>query len=299
MRSGLIGGGDRVHYPGGNRRHEAPRLPWCNVMTTAVMNPRPAIGDLLREWRERRRLSQLELSIRAEISTRHLSFVETGRSRPSSEMILHLSEQLEVPLRDRNRLLLAGGYAPVYPETGLGAPQMAAVRKAIRQVLDGHEPFPAVVIDRRWNLLDANSGIAMFVEGADPGLLAPPMNVMRFSLHPDGLAPRIANLGEWRAHLLARLRRQAAQTADPELTALHEELRGYPCDQPEPDVELPGPGDVLVPLKMRHGDQELAFFSITAVFGTPLDITIAEIAIESFFPADPRTGDFLRARAVR
>jgi transcriptional regulator with XRE-family HTH domain len=268
-------------------------------MTTAVMNPRPALGDLLREWRERRRLSQLELSIRAEISTRHLSFVETGRSRPSSEMILHLSEHLEVPLRDRNRLLLAGGYAPVYPETGLGAPQMAAVRKAIRQVLDGHEPFPAVVIDRRWNLLDANSGIAMFVEGADPGLLAPPMNVMRFSLHPDGLAPRIANLGEWRAHLLARLRRQAAQTADPELTALHEELRGYPCDQPEPDVELPGPGDVLVPLKMRHGDQELAFFSITAVFGTPLDITIAEIAIESFFPADPRTGDFLRTRAAR
>ena len=267
-------------------------------MTTAtVAHPVRPVGELLREWRERRRLSQLELSIQADISTRHLSFVETGRSRPSSDMILHLSEQLEVPFRDRNRLLLAGGYAPVYGETGLDAPQMAAVRTAIRQVIAGHEPFPAVVVDRRWNLLEANSGIAMFTEGADPELLAPPLNVLRFSLHPGGLARRIANLGEWRAHLLARLRRQAALTADPELTSLHEELRGYPCDQPEPDVELPGPGDVLVPLHMRHDDQELAFFSITAVFGTPLDITIAEIAIESFFPADPRTADFLRSRA--
>ena len=268
-----------------------------DVATTTVRQQTQPIGVLLREWRERRRLSQLELSIQADISTRHLSFVETGRSRPSSDMILHLSEHLEVPLRDRNRLLLAGGYAPVYAETGLDAPQMAAVRTAIRQVLAGHEPFPALVVDRGWNLLEANSGIAIFTEGADPGLLARPMNALRFSLHPDGLARRVTNLGEWRAHLLARLRRQAALTGDPELAALHEELRGYPCDQPEPDVELPGPGDVLVPLHIRHEDQDLAFFSITAVFGTPLDITIAEIAIESFFPADQRTAEFLRSRA--
>jgi transcriptional regulator with XRE-family HTH domain len=267
-------------------------------MAMATQQARP-VGQLLRQWRERRRLSQLELSIQADISTRHLSFVETGRSRPSSDMILHLSEHLEVPLRDRNRLLLAGGYAPVYGETALDAPQMTAVRTAIRQVLDGHEPYPAVVVDRGWNLLEANSGIALFTEAADPGLLAPPLNVLRFGLHPDGLARRIINLGEWRAHLLARLRRQAALTGDPFLAGLHEELRGYPCDQPEPDVELPGPGDVLVPLHIRHEDQDLAFFSVTAVFGTPLDITIAEIAIESFFPADQQTAGFLRSRARR
>jgi transcriptional regulator with XRE-family HTH domain len=262
-------------------------------MATASYSRTP-VGDLLREWRERRRLSQLELSIQANISTRHLSFVETGRSRPSSDMILRLSEHLDVPFRDRNRLLLAGGYAPVYAETGLGTPQMSAVAAAIRKVLAGHEPYPAVVVDRRWNLLDANAGISLFTQTAAPGLLAPPLNVLRFSLHPEGLAPRIVNLGEWRAHLLARLRRQAALTADPELHALHEELRGYPCDQPVPEVELPGPGDVVAPLHIRADGHELAFFSITAVFGTPLDITIAEIAIESFFPADPRTAEFLR-----
>jgi transcriptional regulator with XRE-family HTH domain len=267
-------------------------------VTTIAALPAQPVGQLLRQWRERRRLSQLELSIQADISTRHLSFVETGRSRPSSDMILHLSEQLEVPLRDRNRLLLAGGYAPVYGETTLDAPQMAAVRTAIRQVLDGHEPYPAIVVDRGWNLLEANSGIALFTEGVDPGLLTPPLNVLRFGLHPGGLARRIINLGEWRAHLLMRLRRQAALTGDPGLAALHEELRGYPCGQPEPDVELPGPGDVLVPLHLRHDDQDLAFFGITAVFGTPLDITIAEIAIESFFPADQPTAAFLRSRAV-
>jgi transcriptional regulator with XRE-family HTH domain len=266
-------------------------------VTTMTQRTRP-VGLLLREWRERRRLSQLELSIQADISTRHLSFVETGRSRPSSDMILHLSEHLEVPLRDRNRLLLAGGYAPVYGESTLDAPQMTAVRTAIRQVLDGHEPYPAIVVDRGWNLLEANSGIALFTEGADPGLLAPPMNVLRFGLHPGGMARSIVNLGEWRAHLLARLRRQAALAGDPQLAALHEELSGYPCGQPEPDVELPGPGDVLVPLHIRRGDQDLSFFSITAVFGTPLDITIAEIAIESFFPADQQTAAFLRSRAA-
>lgn len=258
----------------------------------------PPIGELLRQWRERRRLSQLDLALAAEVSTRHLSFIETGRSRPSREMVLRLAEPLDLPLRERNHLLLAGGYAPVYAETALAAPALAAVRVALRQVLVGHEPYPAVVVDRGWHLVDANAGVALFTEGIAPTLLAPPVNVLRVSLHPDGLAPRIVNLGEWRAHLLGRLRRQVALTADPDLRRLQSELRAYPCHQPEPAIEVPGPGDIVVPLRLRHGDRELAFFSTVATFGTPLDITIAELAIESFYPADPATAAFLRDRGV-
>jgi len=256
--------------------------------------PQTPIGDLLREWRERRRLSQLDLSVQAEISTRHLSFVETGRSAPSRDMVLHLSEHLELPLRERNHLLLAAGLAPVYGESDLDAPQMAPVRAAVRQVLAAHEPFPAVVVDRSWNLIDANAPIALLTAGADPQLLAPPANVLRLTLHPDGLAGQIVNLGEWRAHLLGRLRRQVALTGDAELTELLAELRNYPCDQPEPEVELPGPGDVVVPMRLRTDAGQLAFFSIVATFGTPLDVTLAELVIESFFPADARTADTLR-----
>ena len=252
------------------------------------------VGELLRQWREQRRLSQLELSIQAGISTRHLSFVETGRSAPSRDMVLHLAEELELPLRERNHLLLAAGYAPVYRETSLDAPLMAPVRDAIRQVLAGHEPYPAVVVDRGWNLVDANATVALFLAGVAPWLVEPPVNVLRVSLHPDGMAPRIANLGEWRAHLLGRLRRQVALTADPDLTKLAEELAEYPCDQPEPEIELPGPGDVVVPLRVRHDGGELAFISTVATFGTPLDITVAELAIESFYPADPATAAVLR-----
>jgi MmyB-like transcription regulator ligand binding domain len=172
---------------------------------------------------------------------------------------------------------------------------MSAVRAAVRQVLAAHEPYPAVVVDRRWNMVDANSTITTLLADVAAPLLAPPVNVLRVSLHPEGLAPRIANLGEWRAHLLGRLRRQVALTADTDLTDLYEELRGYPCDQPEPEVELPGPGDVVVPLRLRYDDGELAFFSTVATFGTPLDITVAELAIESFFPADDVTASALRA----
>jgi transcriptional regulator with XRE-family HTH domain len=265
-----------------------------HAMTTA-QPPRGPVGELLRQWRERRRRSQLDLALEAGISTRHLSFVETGRSRPSRDVLLRLAEELELPLRERNHLLLAGGYAPVYGQAALDSPAMAGVRAALRQVLSGHEPYPAVVVDRGWNLLDANASVALFIGQADPALLAPPANVLRVSLHPDGMAPRIANLGEWRAHLLGRLRRQIAVTADPELAELHEELRAYPCDQPEPEIEVPGPGDVAVPLRIRHGDRELSFLSIMASFGTPLDVTVAELAIESFFPADPETGALLRA----
>jgi transcriptional regulator with XRE-family HTH domain len=262
-------------------------------MTTTQPLSRP-VGELLRQWRERRRLSQLDLALQAEISTRHLSFLETGRSRPSRDMLLRLAEQLEVPLRERNHLLLAGGYAPAFGQTALDAPQMAAVRAALRQVLAGHEPYPAVVVDRAWNLVDANAAAAVLVGQADPALRAPPVNVLRVSLHPAGMAPLIVNLGEWRAHLFGRLRREIALTADPGLAELYQELRAYPCDQSEPDVEVPGPGDVVVPLRLRHGDRELSFLSIMASFGTPLDVTVAELAIESFFPADPATGAALR-----
>jgi transcriptional regulator with XRE-family HTH domain len=262
-------------------------------MAMARHSQRP-VGELVRQWRQRRRLSQLDLALEAEISTRHLSFVETGRSRPSRAMVLRLAEQLDLPLRERNHLLTAAGYAPVYAETALDTPALAAVRAAVRQVLTGHEPYPAVVVDRGWNLVDANASLALVTAGIAPDLLAPPANVLRASLHPAGLAPRIANLGEWRAHLLGRLRRQIALTADLELARLYDELRAYPCAQPVPEVELPGPGDIVVPLRLRHDGRELAFFSIIATFGTPLDVTVAELAIESFFPADPDTEAVLR-----
>jgi transcriptional regulator with XRE-family HTH domain len=245
------------------------------------------VGELLRTWRERRHLSQLELSVRADISTRHLSFVETGRSRPTSEMILRLSEQLDVPLRDRNGLLLAGGYAPAYPDGGLDTLELESIRDTLRQILAAHEPNPAVVVDRHWNLVDANESIAMFLDGAAPELLVPPVNVLRLSLHPDGLAPRIGNLGQWRAHLLARLHRQATATGDPVLAELHRELLGYPTPAEEPEGELPGPADVAVPLRYRYRGTELSFVSITAMFGTARNVTLAELAIELFYRQTP------------
>src|SRR6266478_2653350 len=227
-------------------------------------------GDLIREWRQRRRLSQLDLAIAANVSSRHLSFVETGRSKPTGEMILHLAEYLDVPLRDRNALLLAGGFAPAYPERGLAEPELQAVRNALKRVLDGHEPYPAAVVNRWWELVDANAGIARFTGGVSPELLAPPVNVLRLSLHPDGMAPRIANLLEWRAHLLARLHRQAEATGDHRLTALHQELSAYPGGQ----SQQPKATDVVVPLRYRGDGDELSFISISAVVGTPMDVTV-------------------------
>jgi transcriptional regulator with XRE-family HTH domain len=246
-------------------------------------------GDLIREWRQRRRLSQLDLAIAANVSSRHLSFVETGRSRPTSEMILHLAEHLDVPLRDRNALLLAGGFAPAYPERGLAEPELQAVRNALKRVLGGHEPYPAAVVNRWWELVDANVGIALFTGGVSPELLEPPVNVLRLSLHPDGMAPRIANLPEWRAHLLARLHRQAEATGDQRLVALHDELSAYPGGR----TGTPGPADVVVPLRYRTPQAELSFLSITAVIGTPMDVTVEELAIESFYPADAQTAKAL------
>ena len=256
------------------------------------------VGTLLREWRERRRLSQLDLSLQAEISSRHISFVETGRSQPSRELILRLGEHLDLPFRERNRLLLAGGFAPVYAETALDAPPLRAVRDALRQMLTGHDPYPAVVVDRHWNLVEANASLTVLTAGIDPALLAPPVNVYRASLHPAGMAGRIANLGEWRGHLLARLRRQVESSGDVTLARLLEEVRGYPCDQPVPEVEIPGPGQFAVPLRLRSPDGELAFFSTVATFGTPLDVTVSELVIEAFYPADERTATVIASRAV-
>ena len=259
-----------------------------------VISARPAtsaVGELLREWRQRRRLSQLDLAIEADVSAaRHLSFVETGRSRPTSAMILRLSEHLEVPLRDRNTLLLAGGYAPVYPEHGLDEPELAAVRAGLIRILTGHNPYPAVLVNRWWELIDQNASTGIFTDGVAPSLLEPPVNVLRLSLHPDGMAPRIANLAEWRAHLLTRLHRQAAAARDARLAALHEEIRGYPGGESEP----PRLTDVAVPLRYRHGGGVLSFFSMTAVVGAPMDITVGELALESFYPADETTAQALR-----
>jgi len=260
-------------------------------MTTLARSSRatPPVGQLLREWRERRRISQLDLSIQADISARHLSFVETGRSRPTPGMILRLSEQLDVPLRERNALLLAGGYAPAYPEHSLDEPELMRLRAVLRQILTGHQPYPALVVNRWWEMLDGNAAIQVLTDGCDPALLTPPVNALRVSLHPGGMAPRIANLPEWRAHILERLHRQVQSTRDPRLAELYGELSAYPGGV----AERPELTDVAVPLRLRHGDRELAFFSMTAVVGAPLDVTVAEVAIESFYPADAETAEAL------
>lgn len=250
----------------------------------------PSIGDLLRDWRQRRRLTQLDLALAAGVSTRHLSFVETGRSRPSADMVMHLSEELEVPLRERNSLLLAAGYAPAFPQNDLDAPELGPVRDAIDQILAAHLPYPALVIDRHWGMVSANAAVGVLVEGVAPELLAEPVNVLRLSLHPDGMAPRIANLGEWRAHLLERLGRERVASGDPALAALYEELSGYPGPPAEAAAV-----DIAVPLRLRAGDDaELAFISTVTTFGTATDITVSELSIESFFPADAQTADHVR-----
>jgi transcriptional regulator with XRE-family HTH domain len=255
----------------------------------------PPVGSLLKAWRQRRRLSQLELALEANTSPRHLSFIETGRSTPSREMLLRLAERLEVPLRERNTLLVAAGYAPRFPERRLGDAKLAAAQRVVELVLKGHEPFPALAIDRHWNLVAQNDAVAPLLTGVDPELLEPPLNALKLSLHPRGLAPRIANLPEWREHLLDRLRKQIGATADPVLAALLEELEGYPAPSDSAHVStISRYAGIAVPLRLVVGDTELAFYSTTTVFGTPLDVTLSELAIEAFFPADERTAAALR-----
>lgn len=266
------------------------------------MQPAQSAGGYLRAWRQHRRMSQLDFALEAEISQRHLSFMESGRSTPSREMLLHLAERLDVPLRDRNAMLLAAGYAPVFAERALDDPAMTQARKAIDLVLKGHEPFPALAVDRHWNLVSANAALTPLMAGvALASLLEAPVNVLRLSLHPQGLAPRIANLAIWRAHLLDRLRHQIAVSGDNDLSALLQELTAYPApattvrslnNQPQ-DF-----GGVIVPLELVTDHGLMSFFSTTTVFGTPLDITLSELALESFFPANAETAETLRRLAA-
>jgi transcriptional regulator with XRE-family HTH domain len=249
----------------------------------------------LREWRQRRRLSQLDLACEADISTRHLSFLETGRSQPSRDTLLHLADRLDVPLRERNVLLVAAGYAPMFAERSLEDPALQNARKAVELVLKGHEPYPALAIDRHWTLIVSNDAVPRLLVGADPSLLQPPVNVLRLSLHPGGLAPRIANLAEWRSHLLARLRQQINVTADPVLVELDRELRSYPApSSTRPRSSAADWAGVVVPLQLVTDAGTLSFFSTTTVFGTPVDITLSELAVEAFFPADSKTAETLR-----
>lgn len=251
------------------------------------------IGHLLREWRQRRHLSQLDLAGEADVSTRHLSFVETGRSAPSREMVLRLADRLEVPLRERNRLLTAAGYAPMYAERGLEDPALAAALQAVRLVLKGHEPFPALAVDRHWNLVAHNQAMLPLLAGdIAPELLQPPLNVLRLSLHPRGLAPRIVNFGQWRAHLLHRLHQQVGVSADPVLAALLAELRALPA--PPCGHDTPAETSVVLPLVLTTDAGMLSFISTVTVFGTPVDITLSELALETFFPADAATAEALR-----
>ncbi len=253
--------------------------------------PARPIGEMLKAWRTRRRYSQLDLALEANISQRHLSFVESGRSLPSRDMVLHLSERLEIPLRERNVMLLAAGYAPIYLMRDLADPSMAAARRAIDMLLERHAPFPAIAIDRLWNVVAINASARTILTAlVKPALLEPPVNVLRVSLHPDGLAPHIANLPQWRDHLLTRLHHQVAASVDPHLTALLDELLGSGGER-EDDVDegYRAEADVFVPLLINTPAGRLSLLATTTVFGTPSDITLAEIAIEAFFPADDAT----------
>lgn len=247
-------------------------------------------GALVRSWRQRRKLSQLELAHRAGVSSRHLSFVETGRSRPTSSMLLRLCESLTVPLREQNRLLLSAGFAPAHPEHALADPPMAQVADAIEAILSAHLPFPALVVDAGWDLVSANDAVYALLDGLPARLLEPPVNVIRLTLAPDGLAPRILNLPEWRAHLLTRLRTEHDATGDVRLAALLDELDIAPADVTD---RTPG---LVVPMRLRQGDEELSFLSTTTVFGTPREVTVSELAIEAFYPADSATRRALTAR---
>ncbi|WP_329261100.1 helix-turn-helix transcriptional regulator [Streptomyces sp. NBC_01478] len=255
------------------------------------------VGPLLRAWRERRRVSQLELALRADSSARHISFVETGRSRPSEEMVLRLAEHLDVPVRERNSLLLAAGYAPHYPETPLDDPALGALREGLERLIQGYEPYPALVVDAVYDVVAANRGITMLLDGVPESLLQPPLNAMRLTLHPEGLAPRIRNLGEWRGHLLAQMERQIALHRSEPLRALYDEVAAYPVPEAVDDGdELAGSVPYFaLPMRIEHDGRVLSFISSISTFNTPMDVTVSELAIETFLPADPATAKYLNS----
>ncbi|MBC7805629.1 MAG: helix-turn-helix transcriptional regulator [Akkermansiaceae bacterium] len=263
-------------------------------------SPPLLVGNLLREWRQRRRMSQMELSFEAEVSTRHLSFVETGRATPSREMVMLLAERLDVPLRERNALLIAAGFAPVFPTRTLADPALAAAREAVEMVLTAHEPYPALAIDRHWTLVTANEAARRLLGGIAPELLKVPVNVMRLSMHPAGLAPRIANFRQWRSHLLARLRHQIEITADPLLRELAKEVGSYPVPKTHTPAEpLPGSevANMVVPLHLVTDSGVLSLLSTTTVFGTAVEVTISEIALENFYPMNADSAALLHRLA--
>lgn len=272
-------------------------------MSTAQALARPAsapvnIGDHLREWRQRRHLSQMDLANDAEISTRHLSFIETGRAAPSRDMVMRLAERLDVPLRERNVLLVAAGFAPAFPQRPLDDPALKSARDAVQVVLRAHEPYPALAVDRHWNLVASNAMVPPMLAGVSPKLLSPQINVMRLAFHPEGLAPMTVNLAEWCGHLLERLRHQIDTTADAQLIKLYEELKGYPIPARGARDRRPMES-VAIPFQIRFGEQVLSFISTTMVFGTPVDITLSELALETFFPADEATTAAMHALATQ
>lgn len=252
------------------------------------------LGEMLREWRSRRRLSQLDLALEAEISPKHLSFLETGRAKPSREMVLHLAEHLAIPLRERNKLLTAAGFAAVYSDRALDDEALQTARNTIDMILKAHEPNPALAIDLRWNLLAANRTAGALLHSVPAFLLEPPINVLRLSMHPEGLANNIANFGGWRSHLFERLRRQIEISADAGLIALERELRSFPVPPSAAENDPIDPAAIAIPFRLRMGEAELSFISTITVFGTPLDVTLAEIAIESFFPTDAFTAELIK-----
>ncbi|MFB8052884.1 helix-turn-helix domain-containing protein [Streptomyces rubiginosohelvolus] len=284
-------------------------------MTTVL--PDTEVGPLLRDWREQRRISQLELALRADSSARHISFIETGRSRPSEDMVLRLAEQLDIPVRERNALLVIAGYAPRYPQTSLDDPAMASLRESLERLLAAYEPYPALVVDGTYGVVAANRGVALLLEGVPEKLLTPPLNAMRLTLHPEGLAPRILNLPEWRADLLAQMDRQIALVRSPALRELYDEVAAYPAparaDGTGRSAEGTGGAAPAVdradgagrerdraaafalPMLLEHGGRVLSFVSSIATFNTPMDVTVAELAIETFLPADRETAAYLHA----
>ena len=271
--------------------------------TAAAAPAGQGVGPLLRAWRERRRVSQLELALRADSSARHISFVETGRSRPSEEMVLRLAEHLDVPVRERNSLLLAAGYAPRYPETPLDDPALGALREGLERLIQGYEPYPALVVDATYTVVAANRGITMLLDGVPESLLQPPLNAMRLTLHPQGMAPRIRNLGEWRGHLLTQMERQIALHRSEPLRALYEEVAAYPAPETADAGDAGDAGDELspavpyfaLPMRIEHDGRVLSFVSSISTFNTPMDVTVSELAIETFLPADPATAKYLHA----
>ncbi|MEU5593083.1 helix-turn-helix transcriptional regulator [Streptomyces sp. NPDC020298] len=282
--------------------------PAVSGAATAVIPADKGVGPLLRSWRERRRISQLELALRADSSARHISFVETGRSRPSEEMVLRLAEHLDVPVRERNALLLAAGYAPHYPETPLNGPGLDALRDGMERLIGGYEPYPALVVDATYTVVVANRGIAMLLDGVPESLLAPAPNAMRLTLHPEGLAPRIRNLREWRGHLLHQMERQIALHRSDALRALYEEVAAYPVPEEGHEVghaeghaegHAGEPADPVayfaLPMRIEHEGRILSFVSSISTFNTPMDVTVAELAIETFLPADPATAKYLHS----